>query len=324
MVGRQAVLGGQGQEQGRDDRRATTRPAARSRLRAVARCWPEYLCIAPFFVLFAVFFAYPAVWAILLGFQRWDGLTAPRWVGLDNYAFLADDPVARATLFNTVRFLLILAPLGVALPVVLGVLLDVPRLRGRTFFRTALFVPAVTSLVVVGIVWRLLFGSANGWLNGLLAYVGLGPYNWLKEEWLAQVPVVTLTLWGGIGFSTLIVLGGLQAIDPEVYDAAKIDGASGWQTFAQITVPLLRPVIVFLVIASTIATATLFGQPYVVTRGGPSNETLTPLLYVYNTGIGATGAARVGDASALSVLLTVATLAIVLVQFAVLRRGAEA
>lgn len=317
MVGRQAVLGEPTAGRGG----ATARPAARSRWREVARCWPEYLAIAPFFVLFAVFFAYPAAWAVLLGFQRWDGLTPARWVGLDNYAFLLKDPVARATAVNTLRFGLILVPLGVALPVALGALLDLPRLRGRGFFRTALFVPAVTSLVVVGIVWRLLFGSANGWLNGLLGLVGLGPYNWLKDEWLAQVPVVTLTLWAGLGFSTLIVLGGLQAIDAEIYDAAKIDGANGWQTFSQITVPLLRPVVVFLVISSTLATATLFSQPYVVTRGGPANETLTPLLHVYNTGIGATGAARIGDASALSVLLTLATLAVVLAQFAWLRRG---
>jgi ABC-type sugar transport system permease subunit len=318
MVGRLAVRGE------REAGRAAARPAARPRWREVARCWPEYLAIAPFFVLFAAFFAYPAAWAILLGFQRWDGLTAPAWVGLDNYRFLLNDPASRATAFNTVRFLLILVPLGVALPLVLGAMLDLPRLRGRGFFRTAVFVPSVTSLVIVGIVWRLLFGSANGWLNGLLAHVGLGPYNWLKEEWLAQVPVVTLTLWGGIGFSTLIVLGGLQAIDPEIYDAAKIDGANGRQTFLQVTIPLLRPVIVFLVISSTLATATLFGQPYVVTRGGPANETLTPLLHVYNIGIGATGAARIGDASALSVLLTVATLVVVLAQFALLRRGGDA
>lgn len=261
MVGRQAAL------RERNAGRPAVRPATKPRWRAVVRHWPEYLCVAPFFVLFAIFFAYPAFWAILLGFQRWDGLTSARWVGLDNYAFLAKDPASRAAGFNTLRYLLILVPLGVALPVALGALLDLPRLRGRTFFRTALFVPAVTSLVVVGIVWRLLFGSANGWLNGLLAVVGLGPYNWLKDEWLAQIPVVTLTLWGGIGFSTLIVLGGLQAIDGEIYDAARIDGATGWQTFRQITVPLLRPVVVFLVISSTIATATLFGQPYVVKIG---------------------------------------------------------
>jgi ABC-type sugar transport system permease subunit len=299
---------------------AVERPRARGRFAEIARHWPEYLCIAPFFILFAVFFAYPIAWAFVLSFQRWDGITTARWVGLDNYAFVLRDPVTHRMLKNTLFFLVVLVPLGVIPPLCFGAILNLPFLRLRGLFRTILFIPVVTSIVVVGIVWRLLFGTANGWLNGLLAHVGLGPYNWLKDPWLAQWPIVSLTVWGTVGFSTLIVLGGLQAIDQELYDAARIDGASGWQTFWQITLPLMRPVMLFLLIISTINVITLFSQPYVVTRGGPANHTLTPLLHIYNIGIGAGGAPRIGDATALSFLLSALMILVVFTQLGLVRR----
>ncbi|MEA2582310.1 MAG: lactose/L-arabinose transport system permease protein, partial [Thermomicrobiales bacterium] len=219
---------------------AIERPRSRGRLAEIARHWPEYLCIAPFFVLFGVFFAYPIAWSFVLSFQRWDGITKPRWVGFDNYSFVLHDTVTHQMFFNTLRFLVILVPLGLILPLVFGVILNLPFLRLRGVFRTILFIPVVTSVVVVGIVWRLLFGTANGWLNGLISHVGLGPYNWLKDPTLAQVPIVSLTVWGGVGFSTLIVLGGLQAIDQEIYDAARVDGAGSLTVMFKITFPLLK------------------------------------------------------------------------------------
>jgi lactose/L-arabinose transport system permease protein len=206
------------------------------------------------------------------------------------------------------------------LPLFIGVRLNLAHLRLRGMFRTLIFLPTVTSIVGVGIVWKLLFGSANGWLNAILAKVGLGPYNWLKDANLAQVPIVSLTVWGSLGFATLIVLGGLQAIDQDIYDAAKIDGASANNVFWKITLPLMRPVMLFLLITTTIQTMTIFSQPYVITKGGPSNETLTPLLQIYNIGIGSTGGARIGDATALSFLLSAATLLVIFIQFLAARR----
>lgn len=302
-------------------------PVARHSRPSIAKIlttyWQEYLFISPFFILFAIFFAYPIVWAFILSFQKWDGVTKATWVGLDNYRFVLRDPVTHQMAFNTVRFLLLLVPLGILIPFVLGVLLNHPALRFRSTFRTMIFLPAVTSLVGAGIVWKLLFGSANGWLNGILAKGGLGPYDWLKDAWLAQVPIVTLTLWGGIGFSTLIVLGGLQAIDQDIYDAAKIDGASAFNTFWKITIPLMRPVMVFQLITATIGVMTLFSQPYVITKGGPSNQTLTPIMQIYNIGVGSAGATRIGDASALSFILTGAMILVVIAQFLITRRREE-
>lgn len=288
--------------------------------RAIREHWEDYLFISPFFILFAIFFAFPIFWAFKLSFQKWDGVTEPTWVGLDNYRFVLHDPVTHQMFFNTFRFLVLIVPLGVLLPLVFGVLLNFSFLRLRGAFRTLIFIPTVSSLVGIGIVWKLLFGAANGWLNAILAHVGLGPYKWLKDPQLAQIPIVTLALWGSLGFTTLIVLGGLQAIDDEIYDAAKIDGASGFNQFWKITLPLLRPVIVFLLITTTIMVMTLFSQPYIVTKGGPSNQTLTPLLHIYNIGIGSQGAARVGDASALTFILSIIMITVVVMQFLITRR----
>jgi ABC-type sugar transport system permease subunit len=303
--------------------RTMVRTRRRGRLAEVARHWPEYLCVAPFFVLFGVFFAYPIVWSFILSLQRWDGVTQARWVGFDNYSFVLRDPVTRQMFTNTLRYLVLLVPLGVILPFVFGVLLNIPSLRLRGVFRTIIFIPVVTSIVVVGIVWRLVFGTANGWLNGLLAHIGLGPYNWLKDDTLANVPIVSLTVWGGLGFSTLIVLGGLQSIDDEIYHAARVDGASAWNIFWRITLPMMRPVMIFLLITSTIQVMTMFSQAYVVTRGGPANHTLTPLLHIYNIGVGSTGAARIGDATALSFILSAAMIVVVFLQFWLTREGGE-
>jgi len=296
------------------------RVTAQARWRYVAGHWQDYLFISPFFILFAIFFAYPIVWSLILSFQKWDGVTAATWIGLDNYRFVLKDPVTRKMFTNTARFLVVLVPLGVFLPLFFGVLLNLPRLRFRGVFRTLIFLPAVTSLVGAFIVWKLLFGSSNGWLNGILGHVGIGPFEWLKDPWLAQIPIDSLTIWGGIGFSTLIVLGGLQAIDQDIYDAAKIDGASEFNIFRQITLPLMRPVMIFLLITSTIGVMTLFSQPYVITKGGPSNATLTPLMHIYNIGLGSTGATRIGDASALSFILSATMIVIVVFQFMITRR----
>lgn len=298
---------------------AANRHAQRGRLREIARHWREYLCISPFFILFAIFFAFPIAWAFMLSFQRWDGIGVPRWVGWDNYAFMLRDRVTRQVLGNTLIYLLILLPLELLLPLVFGVLLNLSYLRLRSLFRTFIFLPVVTSAVIVGIVFKFVFGGESGWLNNALALVGLGPYPWLKAVGWAYVPIVTLTVWGGLGYSSLIVLGGLQSIDQDVYEAARIDGASPWQIFWRITLPLMRPIMIFLLITSTIGMFRMFGQPYVLTNGGPANSTLTPLLHIFNLGIGG----RIGDSAAFSFLLSLLILVVTLIQLRVTRTRDE-
>jgi len=300
------------------------RPANRSwreRLATLTRYWPEYLSIAPFFILFAIFFAFPIVWAFILSFQRWDGIGTPRWVGLDNYAFMLRDPETHQVLYNTLILLALILPFGIMLPVFLAVLLNLP-LKLRGLFRVLVFVPSVTPVVLVAIVFRFIFSGDYSWLNSALGLVGLGPYPWLKEPGWAYVPLVTLTIWHGLGFGTLVALGGLQSIDPEIYEAARLDGARQDQIFWRITVPLLRPVLIFLLVTSSINVVTMFNQPYGIgggAQGNPQGSTLTPLLQIYNTGIGG----RIGDSAALSFLISAGLILMMLFQLRITRTRDE-
>jgi ABC-type sugar transport system permease subunit len=300
------------------------RRSLRSRIKGIVKYWQEYLFVSPFFLIFAIFFAFPIGWSVLLSFQRWDGIGPARWVGLDNYQFVLSDPSTVQVIMNTIVLLCILVPLGVVLPMLFGVLLNAQFLRLRGLFRTMLFIPVVTSLVVVGIVFRFIFGGQFGWLNNALAAVNMGgPYPWLTASGWAYVPIIVLTIWAGLGYSTLVVLGGLQSLDQEVYEAARIDGATEAKIFWQITFPLMRPIMIFLLITSTISVMRLFNEPYSLFQGerGPGQNALTPAMYIYGTAFGS--GRRYGDASALSVLISIVMIAIGSVQFYLLRQRGE-
>jgi cellobiose transport system permease protein len=291
----------------------------RSRPRGLLKYWREYLCIAPFFILFAVFFAYPIGWSLVLSFQSWDGIGQPSWVGLENYQFLLSDPLTVKVLSNTIILLLVLVPLGLLLPFALGVVLNQPFLKFRGVFRTILFIPVVTSLVVIGIVFRFIFAGEFGWLNNALSVIGLGPFPWTTEANWAYIPIVALSIWGGVGYYTLIVLGGLQSLDTDLFEAARIDGANEFQIFFRITLPLMRPVMAFLLISSTIGVMRLFSEPYALYQGGrgPDDNALTPALQIYRTAFSA--GKRYGDAAALGFLLSLVIIAVAIVQYRITR-----
>lgn len=287
--------------------------------RGLLKYWREYLCVSPFFILFAIFFAYPIGWSFVLSLQSWDGIGQPRWVGLDNYQFLINDPLTLKVISNTVFLLLVLLPLGLLLPLLLGVVLNLQFLRFRGTFRTILFIPVVTSLVIMGIVFRFIFGGEFGWLNNALSVVGLGPYPWMTEASWAYLPIIVLSIWGGVGYYTLIVLGGLQSLDTEIFEAARIDGANEVQIFLGVTLPLMRPVMVFLLISSTISVMRLFSEPYALYQGGrgPDDNAVTPALHIYQIGFSA--GKRYGDAAAFSFLLSLAIVAVSIAQYALSR-----
>ena len=291
----------------------------RSRPRGLLKYWREYLCISPFFILFIIFFAYPIGWSLVLSFQRWDGIGEPSWVGFDNYQFLLSDTLTFKVIANTVFLLLVLVPLGLLLPFVLGVVLNLQFLRFRDTFRTILFIPVVTSLVIIGIVFRFIFAGEFGWLNSALAVIGLGPYPWMSEKGWAYIPTIILSIWGGLGYYTLIVLGGLQSLDTEIFEAARIDGANEVQIFFRITLPLMRPVMVFLLISTTIGVMRMFSEPYTLYQGGrgPNDNALTPALQIYRIGFSA--GKRYGDAAALGFLLSLVIVAVAIVQYRITR-----
>jgi cellobiose transport system permease protein len=292
---------------------------SRPQLRGLLKYWREYLCISPFFILFMIFFAYPIGWSFVLSLQRWDGIGEPRWVGLDNYQFLLSDPLTLKVISNTVFLLLALVPLSLLLPLLLGVVLNLQFLKFRGAFRTILFIPVVTSLVIIGIVFRFIFGGQFGWLNSALSVIGLGPYPWMTEPGWAYIPIIVLSIWGGLGYYTLIVLGGLQSLDTEIFEAARIDGANEVQIFFRITLPLMRPVMIFLLITTTIGAMRLFSEPYALYQGGrgPDDNALTPALHIYRIGFSA--GRRYGDAAAFSFLLSIVIIAVAIIQYRVTR-----
>lgn len=287
--------------------------------REIGRHWVDYLFIAPFFITFVVFKLWPLLWALQLSFSRWRGFGPMTFVGLDNYRALLKDPYIVQSLVNTLQFAYILLPTGIFISIVLAVLLNIRNLPGRGIFRTLYFLPYVTSSVIVAIVFTQLFDDHMGWVNSGLAAIGLDPVPWLRgNQWAAKWVVIILTHWGGIGYNVLLFLGGLQSIDNELYEAARIDGANELQIFWRITLPLLYPIVFFLTIIATIGLLNMFNQPYMLTAGGPRGATTTLMLRLYEVGI---GGQRFGDASAFGFVVGLLVIGISVVQLRVLRRG---
>jgi lactose/L-arabinose transport system permease protein len=284
----------------------------------IARHWMDYLFIAPFFVAFAVFSLYPLLWALQLSFSRWRGFGPMTFVGLENYRVVLKDPYILQALVNTLQFAYILLPTGIFLAIMLAVFLNIKDLHGRGVFRLIYFLPYITSTVIVAIVFTQLFDDQMGWVNRGLEFVGLEPVRWLRgDPWAAKWVVIMLTHWGGIGYNVLLFLGGLQGIEHELYEAARIDGANEWQIFWRITLPLLYPIIFFLIVIATIGLMNMFNQPFMLTNGGPRGETTTLMLRLYELGI---GGQRYGDASAFGILVGLLVIVISIIQIRLLRR----
>ncbi len=297
-----------------------TIPSERSRSlwQEIIRHWMDYLFIAPFFLTFVVFSLYPLGWALQLSFSRWRGFGTMTFVGLENYRVMLKDPYIWQALRNTLEFAYILLPTGIFLAILLAVFLNLKNLKGRGFFRAIYFLPYITSSVIVAIVFTQVFDDQMGWLNQGLNALGLGAVPWLRGNgWAAKWVVIILTHWGGIGYNVLLFLGGLQGIEAELYEAARIDGANDWQIFWRITLPLLYPIIFFLIIIATIGLMNMFNQPYMLTKGGPKGETTTLMLRLYELGI---GGQRYGDASAFGFLIGILVIVISVVQIRILRQ----
>ncbi|MFN8490634.1 MAG: sugar ABC transporter permease [Caldilineaceae bacterium] len=298
--------------------RLTVTKRSRPLWKEILRHWLDYLFIAPFFVTFAIFALYPLLWAVQLSFSSWRGFGPMTYVGWENYQVILKDPYIKQALVNTLQFAYILLPTGIFIAIMLAVFLNIKDLRGRGIFRTIYFLPYVTSSVIIAIVFTQLFDDQMGWINRMLGVIHLGPVHWLRSDpWAAKWVVIMLTHWGGIGYNVLLFLGGLQGIEAEIYEAARIDGASEWQIFWQITLPLLRPIIFFLVVIATIGLMNMFNQPFMLTRGGPRHATTTLMLRLYELGI---GGQRFGDASAFGFIIGLLVVAISLIQIRILRQ----
>jgi len=273
--------------------------------------WP-YLFISPFYILFLVFGIYPILFSFYLSFTEWKGLGPIKFVGVRNFELLFGDKVFWQSMTNGVILFFMYVPIMTFLALVLAVILNSKRVRGFRFFRTLLFIPYIMNIVAAGFTFRLLLNQKYGLVNVLLGIFNIPPVPWLESIWGGRISLSLLVIWAWLGYNMVIMLAGLQTIPGELTEAALIDGASSIQAFFYVTVPLMRPVILFSVVLSTMGSFNLFSEIYNLTGGGPINATITPVILIFEQ---AFGNFRLGYASAMSYLYFLILFVLTLLQF---------
>jgi multiple sugar transport system permease protein len=269
-----------------------------------------YLFILPSFVGFLAFLVVPMVMSLGISLYEWELLLPPQFAGLDNYRALLDDALFREVLFNTAYYVAGVVPLNILISLGLAVWLN-SKLRGVTFYRLAFFLPVVTVTVAVSLVWKWMYEPHVGLINAALGWLGINGPTWLGDPRWAMPALILMSVWKGFGYNMVVFLAGLQGIPATVHEAAVIDGASTWQRFWRITLPLLSPAIFFAVVMTVITSFQVFDQALVMTRGGPVNATNTIVLYIYQNGF---EFFRMGYAAAMAWVLFAIILAFTLLQ----------
>ena len=242
-----------------------------------------YAMLLPTLVIFAVFMIYPILYSFYLSFTEFTGGTY-NFVGLRNYIELFNDPVFYKALFNTFFYLIIQVPIMISLALLLAVLVEQKFIRGKGFFRMATFLPTITSLVAYSLVFKVLFNTNYGLINYIVEFFGGEKIQWIYSAWPARASIIISITWRWVGYNMIILLAGIQAIPTEMYESASLDGASFWQQLFYITIPAIKPIILFTTITSTIGTLQLFDEPYILTQGGPNYATITLGEYLYDNG----------------------------------------
>jgi ABC-type sugar transport system permease subunit len=300
---------------------ARVRFTARTRRRAVG-----YLFVLPIALFFAVFVAFPFLRSFYLSLTEWSGFTSPRFIGLRNFQSLADDPVFWKALRTTIIYTAVTTILQTTLPMLLAAFVNIGW-RGAVVFRTLLFIPVIVSFVVTALLWQLIYDPNFGTLNQVLRAIGLDA---LAHPWLADpttvVPAIMLvSLWQSLGFYMLIFLAGLQGIDPNLYEAARIDGAGVRQEFLKITVPMLRTVTAVVVLLNLINGFNTFDVIYVMTGGGPNRASEVLGTYLYKLAFGTESGATpsFGYATAISMVVFGLCVVAAVVQLRISRRARD-
>jgi len=259
-----------------------------------------YAFISPFYILFAFFFMAPSLIALALSLFRWDGINDPRFVLARNYGRLLSDKVFAQVATNTATYAIASLLIVLPLALVLAVLLNAKSLRFSNVWRAMYFTPVVTSTVAITLVFQILYSRDTGLLNAPLIYLGLEPIYWLGDRSWVKVAIIILIAWRSTGLLTIYFLAGLQSIPEELYEAASIDGASMLQKFFSITIPMLRPIILFVSIIVLLSSIQIFDEPQILTQGGPANSSMSVVQYLYERGY---TRLRLGFASAVGTVL---------------------
>jgi multiple sugar transport system permease protein len=296
---------------------------ARSLRRIGEKWYAGIFFILPHFLLFLFMVGLPFVYNIYISLTNYTFGGDASFVGLQNFRDIAnpDDyhfPVFWNGVWNTILFVITSTPLLVIAGLVLAVVVN-GKYPGRNLFRAIFFAPWTLGIGVVGLLWWWLLNSQFGLLTLLLAQFGIPSPNWLTTNPAAWFSINLATLWWTVGFNTIILLAGLQAIAPELYEAAAIDGANRWQQFRHVTVPSLRPVLLLVITLQVIASFNMVGQSQIMTGGGPGNETRTALLYVYETGFTNGGQFQLGMAAAMALIVAAMMVVVSVINFRVFR-----
>ena len=264
-----------------------------------------WMFAGPALLVIGVFFGLPVLAALALSLTDFDLYALAdrsnlRFIGLDNYLDLLRTPMFWKALWNTTYFVVVGVPLSIAVSLGAALLLNAPAARFKALYRTALFAPVVTTLVAVAVIWRYLFHTRYGLVNWTLGQVGIDPVDWFGDVRWAMPTIIAFAVWKNFGYNMIIFLAGLQAIPEDLYEAARIDGASGWRQFRHVTLPMLGPVLLLVGILTMAGYFQMFAEPYVMTQGGPLQSTVSVLYLMYEEGFKWW---NLGNASAVAFLL---------------------
>lgn len=249
-------------------------------MRLQKKKWLPYLLVSPYLVFVIVFVIFPVLFCFFLTFNKWNIISPMKFIGADNYSRLIHDRLFWKAIGNTLKFLLLHIPLQLVISLFLAYLLN-QKIKAASFFRASFFMPVIVSGVVVTILWQQLLGYDAGLINRILMGLGATKIGWLTDPDVAIYSIAVMATWKNVGLYIILFLVGLQTVPTQYYEAAKMEGASRWQQFYHITLPMINPTIFMVVILSTIGGFSLFIEPYIMTGGGPLNTTLSAVLYIY-------------------------------------------
>lgn len=272
-----------------------------------------YSFLAPNFIGFAIFTLVPVLFAFILAFTKWDGVNPMQFIGIDNFTRMVGDKYFREAFLHTIVYVIGTVPLTLVCSLSLAILLN-QKIFARNFFRTVSFFPYVASLVAVAAVWNMLFSPDKGPVNQLLAAFGMENLpRWAAGKDTAMLTVVLFSVWKNMGYYMIIFLAGLQGVNPELYEAASLDGANRWKQFRNVTIPQLGPTTFFVTIMVVIQSFKVFDQVYMITQGGPGTSTLVLVYQIYNEAF--VGTPEYGYSSAISMILFAMVLVVTIIQF---------
>jgi multiple sugar transport system permease protein len=287
-----------------------------SRLHRSENRWALAFVAAPV-IGYLLFTLYPVGFAVYASLTNWNGLGVMRFVGLDNYVRLFSDANFLESIYNTF-FYMIGIPIGLAVSLALAVAMN-RKIVGLTAFRTIYYVPVISSLAAIAILWQWAYNGDFGLVNQALALVGIDGPNWLASTFWAKPAIILMAIWKGLGFSMILYLAAIQSVPRSLYEAAQLDGANGWQRFRTITLPMVRPVTFFLVVTNVIGGAQLFTEVNIMTpTGGPEYSTASAVWHIWRQ---AFKYQQMGYATAMAIVLGLLILVVTLIQFRLNRRN---